>query len=161
MNKRNKWESLKKNVYYRDGSLRDIYIFDTDDKDWEKFIVHVNKKYTIEWFNTSTKEENNQIDFTVVKDILLGNSELVSTAKIFVEYIQINAHFFTSTEIENDIDPREFNSLDDHCKLIQYMVELSNLLDKKVVLSPENVPECHLIHVDKKGVIVNSGCDMW
>ena len=69
--------------------------------------------------------------------------------------------FFIETEIENDIDPKEFNSLADHVKLIQYMSGLSGLLDKQVVLCPENVPDCHLIRVDGDDVVLNTDSCMW
>lgn len=35
-----------------------------------------------------------------------GNLDLCSTAKVYVDKIQINAHFFDDSELENDIDPK-------------------------------------------------------
>ncbi|SDL01483.1 hypothetical protein SAMN05421823_104149 [Catalinimonas alkaloidigena] len=57
----------------------------------------------------------------------------------------IKCHFFTDDEIENDVDPREVRSLEDHQRLLDYMIRLSTLLDQPVILTPENTPD--LIHM--------------
>ena len=88
------WEKLESTIYYCDGSFRDIYIFNTNETDWEKFVTHVNNTYTINWHNIYTNKEDSKIDYSVVREILRGNSEFVSTAGIFIDNLQINAHFF-------------------------------------------------------------------
>jgi hypothetical protein len=43
----NSWEKIKENIYFLDGSLRDIYKNETTENDWKKWIDYVNKNYKI------------------------------------------------------------------------------------------------------------------
>lgn len=103
------WTDLKNKIYYWDGSWRDIYVLQTNRGDWKKWSEYVNKNYRIDWFNSKSYKDENLIDFNVIEEFWSGNRDLCSTAKIFIGKIQINAHFFDEAEMENDIDPREFN----------------------------------------------------
>jgi hypothetical protein len=146
------WTELKNKIYYWDGSWRDIYVLGTLRPDWKKWVDYVNQNYTIDWFNGKTDKDERNIDFNVIEEFWNGDHDLCSTAKVFIDKIQINAHFFDDTEMENDIDPREFNSIEDHDKLIKYMTDISILLDKEVILTPENEHETVLIKVNKDNV---------
>ncbi len=146
------WTELKDNVYYCDGSLRDIYVLDVSRHDWEKWVDHVNKNYRIEWFNGKTGTDESQIDFNSVKEVWTGNSDFHTTAKVFVDKIQVNAHFFIDTEIENDIAPAEITSIKEHEKLLKYMTDISTLLNKEVILTPQNMSEIVLVKVMKDDV---------
>lgn len=157
------WSELQNKIYYWDGAWRDLYIFQTTREDWQKWVNYVNQNHRIDWYNGKTAKDESKIDFRVVDEFWNGNHDLSSTAKVFIDTIQINAHFFMDTEIENDIDPREFESIEDHYKLIQYMTDLSNLLDKPVILTPENEPETALIKVYRTSINYpkNSITDQW
>lgn len=143
------WEILKNRIYTWDGSWRDIYVRESSVNDWKKWVELVNKNYRIEWHNGKTKRDETQIDFNVIKEYWNGNSALISTANVFIDNIQINAHFFDNSEIENDIDPREFKSIEDHHKLIEYLKIVSMICGKPVFVTPENCPEIILIRVEK------------
>ncbi len=132
------WEEIKRKIYYRDDSLRDIYIPSTSRDDWKKWVDYVNQDFSIDWFNGRTEKDEKKIDFSIVEEYWGGNGDLCSTAKVFLGNIQVSAHFFEETEIENDIDPKEFNSIEDHEKLMRYMSGLSVLLDREIVLTPED-----------------------
>jgi hypothetical protein len=132
------WTELKEKIYYWDGSWRDIYVLQTSLDDNKKWTDYVNENYHIEWFNGLTQSDEKKVDFEVIKEYWNGNQDLCSTAKIFIAKIQINNHFFVDNEIENDIDPREINSIEDHEIVVKYMTDLSNLLGKPVILTPEN-----------------------
>jgi len=150
------WEKLQEEVYYGDGSWRDIYVKECTINDWSKWVELVNKNYRIDWYNEKTEKGENQIDFGVIKEYWNGNKDLVSTAKIFIDNIQINAHFFDDTEIENDIDPSEFNSIEDHNKLVRYLKLLSATCGKSVFVTPENCPEIILLKVENGEVEIFS-----
>lgn len=115
------WTELKDKIYNWDGSWRDIYILNATKEDWRKWVDYVNKSHKVDWFNGKVNGDENKIDFAVVVEYWNGNFDLRSTAKLFIDKIQINAHFFDENEFENDIDPREFNSIEDHYKLIKYI----------------------------------------
>lgn len=141
------WAELKNEIYYCDGSLRDIYVFDTNIYDNKKWTELVNNAYKINWFNSLTQTYEKQIDFGIVRGYLNKEHDLCSRASIFVDNIQINNHFFIDTKIENDISPTEINSIQDHEKVISYMMNISNALNKTIILTPENEPETILIKV--------------
>lgn len=149
------WAELKDKVYYTDGSWRDIYVLQTTCADWKIWVDYVNKNYRIDWFNGKAAKEENQIDFKVIEEYWRGDHDLCSTAKVFIDKIQINAYFFDDTELENDINPSEFNSIHDHNKLIKYMSDLSIILDKEVTLTPENEHNTILFKVNKGTILFN------
>jgi len=149
------WIELKDKIYYCDGSLRDIYVLQTNIEDNKKWTDFVNENYTVKWFNGLAQTDERKIDFEVIKGYFNGEHKLCSSASIFIDKIQINNHFFIDTEIENDISPKEIKSIDDHNKLIRYMTELSKVLDKKVILTPENEVETILISVNKDEITIN------
>lgn len=151
------WNHLKNKIYAWDGGWLDIYIHHTTSSDWEKWIRHVNQHYEIDWYNGRAEKDESKIDFTVIQEYWAGNSELISTARIFIGPIQLNAHFFEEGTIENDIDPREFKSIDDHHMLIRYLKGISKVLEKEVTVTPENCPEIILMRV--KGEVIEITAD--
>ncbi len=153
------WTELKKAIYCWDGSWRDIYVLGTTAEDWKKWIEYVNKNYKIDWYNGKTNKDEIKIDFNVILEYWNGNHDLCPTAKVFINRIQANAHFFDENVIENDIDPREFSTIDDHNKLIKYMIELSILLDKEIILTPENKQEIILLKVNKENIEYSNDFD--
>ena len=64
------WAELKDKIYYCDGTLRNLYIFDTNIDDLKKWTVFVNKNYKIKWFNQQTQKNENQINFEVLQECL-------------------------------------------------------------------------------------------
>lgn len=153
------WQSLKGKTFYWDGSWRDIYVPNTTKEDWRIWVDYVNENYKIDWFNGKENANQNKIDFTVILEYWNGNLDLCSTAKVFIDNIQINAHFFDDTEFENDIDPREFNSIQDHNKLTKYLTDLSRLFGKEVMLTPENEHETVLLKVSGDTINYSSEVD--
>ena len=153
------WKKLKDKIYFWDGSWRDIYIPNTTEKDWNKWINFVNENYQVDWYNGKAEADQNKIDFNVILEYWNGNHDLCSTAKIFIDKIQINAHFFDDQEIENDIDPREFKSITDHNRLMQFMKGISRILNKKVFLTPENEHETILITADGENIVYGENID--
>lgn len=143
------WIDLKNIIYYEDGSWRDIYVVETNRLDWKKWSDYINKNHIVNWFNAKRQRNEKEIDFKVIEEFWNGNKYISSTAQIFIGKIQINAHFFDETEIENDINPKEFNSLDEHNNLVKYMSKISTLLDKEVILTRENEDQEVLMKVNR------------
>jgi len=141
------WEKIKQDIYYLDGSLRDIFAGNTTKDNWLQWADYVNKSYVLEWYNGKTETVVDKIDFSIVLEYWNGNTDLCSTAKIFIGNIQINAHFFDDEEFENDISPKEFDNIQDHNLLVKYMIDLSKLFDKPIHLTPENEHDVTLFEV--------------
>ncbi|MCF8713740.1 hypothetical protein JM658_02785 [Joostella atrarenae] len=153
-----KWNQLKNKIYVWEGGWLDIYIHSTSANDWKVWTKYVNQNFKINWYNGKSDKDESKIDFSVIQEYWDGNHNLCSTAKIFIaDNIQVNAHFFDNSEIENDIDPREFKNIDDHNKLIRFLKAISNELKKEVVVTPENSPEIVLMKIkgDSVEILVN------
>ncbi len=150
------WNQLKSKIYVWDGGWLDIYVHNITRTDWQKWVQYVNQNYRIDWYNGRTERDETKIDFSVIEDFWDGNPDLTSTAKIFIDNIQVNAHFFDDTEIENDIDPREFKTIEDHNKLIDYLKDLSETLDREVTLTPENCPEIILMKINGNSIEIRT-----
>src|SRR5690349_2034119 len=115
------WEELKRQIYLEDGSLRDIYMFGTSSNDWEKWVNLVNEKYEVEFFDEKTNSKKDKIDFSVVQDYWSDSGRGLVSATVKVGTVNVQCLFFDNCEIENDIDPKEFRSLEDHRNLIGYL----------------------------------------
>jgi len=135
------WEEIKEKIYYWDGSWRDIYIQNTTQGDWKKWIDFVNNNYEVEFYSGQTQRQETFIDgFTIIK-YWESKESLINSATIKLNTIIIKCYFFSVEEIENDIDPREITTIDDHNKLLSYMINISKLLDKTVIMTAENMRE--------------------
>jgi hypothetical protein len=150
------WQYLKSKVYFLDGSLRDIYVHNTTKSDWQLWADFVNANYETSFYIYENEVEEKTIALSKIFDYWDGLREYLSTATVYLDHIQINVHFFVGEEIENDISPKEIHSIDDHNRLINYMTRLSKVLDKVVVLTPENQANFVLISVDKDVVKIKN-----
>ena len=151
------WQQLRDNIYYLDGSLRDILIKDTTRDDWAIWVDFVNTEYktALHIYETDVIEE--KIDIKKVFKLWEDVHNVRLAATVFINEIKIQAYFFDEKEIENDITPKEINCMADHQMMVDYMIGLSNALDKTVILTPENMSEgeFEFISVTKGVVTIN------
>jgi hypothetical protein len=155
------WNELKKLIYFEDGSLRDIYVLDTSIAHWEKWVDMVNSKYKVKFWDAKTDLRTDKIDFETVKEYWDSNGQReVVTATISLETITIKCYFFDDSEIENDVDPREFKSEEDHIKLVHYLNDISVTLNKEVIVTDENITDSVLIRGNRGECILNGNLTM-
>ena len=143
------WNELRNGVYHIDGSWRDIYVLNTTRDDWKKWSEYVSASYKVSWYAEDYNDgiASKRIDSWFI-DYRWDSEHYVTTASVFLDKVQVNCHFFTESQIENDIDPNEIESLDDHNKVMDYMKSISKLLGKEVVLTEENSEEAIWIIVN-------------
>lgn len=143
------WSELRNGVYQIDGSWRDIYVLNVTRDDWRKWIEHVNVTYRVTFTAEDYKDGavSNKVDTGFI-DYRWDEERYVACASVFLYAVQINCHFFTDEKIENDIDPKQIETIDDHYRLIDYMKAVSKLLSKEVILTAENSEECVSIRVN-------------
>ena len=154
MENRKTWKRLKQTVYHWDGSWRDIYVQDCSQQDWLKWSDFVNLHYKLDFYNPTTDKTEDTIDFDSIKDALENGDYVGSTVSFYIqEDIQVNVHFFDKSQIEHDIDPREFDSIEKHNQLIDYMKKINVLLSKTIILTEENLPAAIHIKVEKGNVL--------
>lgn len=149
------WHEIKEQIYFEDGSFRDIYAFDISLEEWERWVDFVNQNYEVEFVYRETEQRTSSIDFSAVKKFWAGKDEFGNSATVKIGELNINCHFFSSDEFENDVLPEEFKSLDDHTILTDYLQELSTIFKKKVFLTLENSPEFVLLEVLNSEISMN------
>jgi hypothetical protein len=149
------WQQLRDGVYYCDGSFRDILIYNTTKNDWIAWADFVNQNYTVSFKSYESERPKDKINMDTILEYWEDVHDNCSSASVFIDNIRINAFFAADDEIENDITPLEINSIEDHIKLVKYMTEISRLLNKKVILTPENTPETELITIYNDHMVIN------
>ncbi len=145
------WEELRTGVYEIDGSWRDVYVLDATREDWQKWISYVNRHYPVRWEAEDHLEGKplDAIDAAYIERRWDAGAEALAIwGNVFLENIRLNCHFFTHTQIENDLDPSEIRSMEDHHRLVGYLVAISSALQKEVIVTGENCPECVCIRVN-------------
>ena len=131
------WEDLKKYVYCKDGSLPDILVEHTNRDDWQKWVNFVNANYRVE-FQDENGQQQTQVDFASLAKYWDSKGEAeMNIIRVFAGNMQVNCFYYGDDAIMNDIDPREAKSLEDHHQLLDYLIKLSTLLDKEIMLLVE------------------------
>ena len=137
------WEKIKTDIYYSDGSLRDIYVLDSTIEDWKKWIGFINENYQVKFKyfdNQGNKKIESKINFDEVSKYW-NNYENSISAEFLVGEVLLKCYFFSSDEIENDFFPEEVKSLEQHYLISDYLKSISKILNKEIILTPENYSE--------------------
>ena len=131
-----KWEEYKVE-FTPDGSLRDIYIKGVDINDWQSFIDFLRStEASLDFYIEG--EEAKLPD--CIKDIVLDR-EHAYLLSIRLDGVTVNCHFFTSVEIELDLDPQEIDSESKAKVIFRLMSTVGRVLNKQVILTLENAKE--------------------
>lgn len=137
------WEKIKTDIYYSDGSLRDIYVLDSTIEDWKKWIGFINENYQVKFKyfdNQGNKKIESKINFYEVSKYW-NNYENSISAEFLVGEVLLKCYFFSIDEIENDFFPEEVKTIEQHNLIIEYLKSISKILNKEVILTPENYSE--------------------
>jgi hypothetical protein len=140
------WTELK-DTFRWDGNGRDIYIRNTDIDDWQKLADFLRfSHYELE-FCVDDREEPLPEDMHQVFD---DKGELTSYLSVDVDGVAVNCHFFDESEIEMDLDPRDVDGASRMESLLEFITQVGRLLDKEVVLTPENLHHHALLRYDPR-----------
>ncbi|XRG80772.1 hypothetical protein V5E38_10910 [Rossellomorea sp. GAMAL-10_SWC] len=139
------------NVFFGDGSLRDIYILDANINDWQKLIDWLClSDWAIEFYIDGQKNTNKIINVSKIFEEKKNKSVLMS---IDINSVLVNCHFFVEDEIEFDINPKEIIGLNEASYVFEFMIKLSNIIGKEIILTEENLPENPLVTVKTNGTL--------
>ncbi len=148
------WRELKEKIYFEDGSYRDIYVLDVTLQQWGRWADFVNQNYEIEFVYRETEQKTSSINFAAVQKLWNGDDEFRILATVKINGININCHFFSPDEFENDILPKEIDSFEAHELLMKYLKDVSRIFDKNVLLTDENAPEFVLLEISDSKVSI-------
>lgn len=116
------------------GELRDILVFDTDLRDWQRVLDYVR---TLPRAGSFTLDADPAALPDSASAIFALREQAVTSLGIDVADVAVIAHFFDPSEIELDFDPRDVKTEDQRAALLAFMQALADLLDKPVFVAPE------------------------
>ena len=155
MNKRPLFEDYQKAFdFHAEGLLRDIYVFNTSEADWQMVIddLRSNTAYPIRFL----LDQKPQPLPHEVKAIFHLTQDHAVLLRIDEGQLNLHCYFFTPDQIEFDLDPRDIQNDDRLVRLLDFIHHIGNLLQKPVVLTPESVETIHYLSFDPK-----TGKDEW
>ena len=156
-----RWTDVKSYIYTPDGSLPDTYVLNTTRDDWRKWVDFVNATYKV-MFRDAQEREHECIDFIAVLKCWDDNeADGWPFASISVGEVQVNCFFLAEDIIDGDIDPRQFKQPEDHLQLMNYLMSLSTMLGKKVVLLSEGTRLGEHNSFDSEPLIIIEEGDIW
>lgn len=140
------WNSIK-SEFDSDGSLRDIYVYDSSPLLWDRFITEISSSnYKLEFTNGEALLE---LPRTLSEIKRLQRNDPTILFIWIDDEIQANCHFFIEGEIEIDISPSDINSEDDYLRLVDFLNWLCNVLKCNVVLTHEGSPNLEILRVSR------------
>lgn len=133
-------------VAFRDGSLRDVYIFETSLEDWDRLLSLLKEQFTL---------ESEEFIPNSIREIIPIRQERGFLLRVkLLEELTANCHFYVceteSSPIEFDFDPREMQSPDFMIKVLQFMSKVGDGLNKDVFLTEENSETSVLLSYSSK-----------
>lgn len=137
------WDDVREEFAF-DGSWRDIYVLGTDMADWQRMLDALRQAdYNLAYFRNSQPSE---LPAEAAQAFPLPEACDRLLAVRFAG-VQANCHFFTSEEIEFDIDPREVKGQEQLGALFGFMRCLAETVGKEAILTAENYPEIIIFRV--------------
>ena len=135
-------------AFYVNGSFRDIYVFETDEQDWQKLLTFLRSgPYSIEF---AVDEQLMPLPERIETIFALRYNHS-TVLHIDKGHLALNCFFFTSEEIDFDLDPRDFQgdtAGQQISRLLEFLRTIGQLLNKAVVLTPEGDSSFALFRFD-------------
>jgi hypothetical protein len=128
---------VKKDLIH-DGALRDFYILDVSQSEWDKFIAVAPIAADYFYFIWKEKEVSLPAKFS---DIVIMQQESLPTLSMSVSGSILNCHFFVSSEIELDFDPDDIQSEKQWNDLLVFFQKIIDCIGKKGIITYENMQE--------------------
>ena len=129
-----------------DGSLRDIYVRGATVADWQTVLDTVRVRYSPLTFVAGGTPAVLPARAADVFPLWSGDAPPV--LGFSVGGVQLVCHFFTTDEIEFDLDPREVTGPERLGSVLAFLGDLARLTGKGAVLTPENVADEPIFRAD-------------
>ena len=132
------WETFSREMAGAAGSLPDLTVAGTSMADWQWLLDRLHSgRWTVGY-----SEDGEFIPMpTSAAEIFTADREASRIAKVQIDGLWLNCHFWTVEEIDFDIDPREVQDEAGFETLLRFMAWLGDSLDKPVYLSHEGSAE--------------------
>lgn len=134
--------SEAKEHLYQDGSLRDVYVLATNDKELGSFLDYVRPMVGDGDFLLGG--EPLLLPETYFEVIMRGQ-EMTATLSIPVGEGVVNCHFFDRSELELNFSPNDYQTEESWDALSSFLQGLADSMQREVLVTAENDQE--LIHI--------------
>lgn len=114
-----------------EGSLRDVYVAQTEISDWRKFMEFASR------YPSAYAFDGIACEMPSVEGIF-SNRDGGHLLRVKFGIATANCHFFVESEIELDLDPREIQSASSHSEALSFLEGLAIAIGKPVTVTPEN-----------------------
>ena len=136
---------IYRDIFYLDGSLRDVYIRETSEQDWQTMLDFLRtSSYSLECIVGGERQPLPDH----VANLFRLDAEVGITLCVDREHLALNCHCFTREEIEFDLDPNDFQNDQQISLLLDLILAIGRLLYKTVDLTPENAAGIPLFRFD-------------
>lgn len=134
-----------KEAFYIDGSLRDVYVLRTNEQDWQTFLTFLRtSSYPVELIIAGKQQPIPDR----IEEIFALVHKHGGMLRIDEEHLALHCYFYTYEEIECDLDPRNINNEQQLSRLLDFIHRIGLLLNKPIVLTPENASWAPLFRFD-------------
>lgn len=128
-----RWDTCRRE-FEPDGALRDIYIHGTTIEHWRTLFAALRATYALEYSVDATARA-----LPAVVDEAFTTRDIANPSLNFqVGGIVVACHFFTTTEIEFDISPREVTSQAALDELLGFLRLVGDTLGRAVIMCYES-----------------------
>jgi hypothetical protein len=141
-----KFAEAKKHLY-QDGSLRDVYVLATTERELEAFYDYVRPMIAEGDFYLDG--ESSPLPATYLEAMMRGRDAAV-TLSILVGDGVVNCHFFDDSELELDFRPNDYQTDESWDALSSFLQGLADAMQREVIVTAENTQECVHIRYEPK-----------
>jgi hypothetical protein len=128
-----KWEEIRSVFKEDEGTLRDIYVLDTDINDWQCLLDFLRSGDYLYRFDS----KKGALLPEKAKDVLANWEDWLPFLTIIVGGLELNCLFAEGDEIEFWLDPIKVQSEREAEALFEFMRDIGQTLKKTVRLTPE------------------------
>jgi hypothetical protein len=141
MAKRPTWPEMKE-AFAWDGSWNDIYVLDTDARDWDRLLEAITSSSYSPTYSVGGEPTVLPRSFD---EAAIGGAHLALT---LTNGFTIDCYFFTDDEIEFSLDPRGVRAPQEFEVLLSFIAHVGRTVGKKVRLTPENGSHLPFVEFD-------------
>ena len=141
-----KFTEAKKHLY-QDGTLRDVYVLATTERELEAFFDYVRPMIADGDF--CLDGESSPLPDTYLEAMMSGR-DAAATLSIPVGDGVVNCHFFDDSELELDIRPSDYQTDESWDALSSFIQGLADALQREVIVTAENTQETVHIRYEPK-----------
>jgi hypothetical protein len=140
-------------IFEPDGSLVDLYVLNTSLEDWQRLLDELQTEFLpYEYRDFEIGDEHRPLPQRA--EDIFGRGDEASRCLLTLDPngLNLNCHFFTPEEIEFDLAPQDIQSEELAARLSHFVLRLFRLLNRPVLLCPENMPERPCFVADANGI---------